>query len=83
MMVTAKMLGWDCYYLLLLFWRRGRFPTNEQTSDDKQKRHGAKILVALRRVTIRSSIVCFQPIITLSCVQGAGREVCMVFLYST
>ena len=39
-------------------------PTNEQTSNDKDKRHGAKILAALCRETIRSSIVCFQPVNT-------------------
>ena len=33
--------------------------TNRQTSNDKEKRHGAKILAALRRVSIRSFIVCF------------------------
>ena len=36
--------------------------TNRQTSDDREKRHGAKILAALRRLRIRSAIVCFQPI---------------------
>ena len=30
-----------------------------------KKGHWAKILAALRRVTIRSSIVCFQPILTV------------------
>ena len=30
----------------------------------KEKRHGAKTLAALRRVPIRSSIVCFQPVDT-------------------
>ena len=34
---------------------------NRQASNDREKRHRAKILAALRRVTIRSSIVCFQP----------------------
>ena len=41
--------------------RRALSPqTNRQTSNDKQNRHGAKILAALPRVRIRSSIVCFQ-----------------------
>ena len=38
--------------------------TNRQASNDNEKRHGAKIHAALRRITIRSSIVCFQPINT-------------------
>ena len=38
--------------------------TNRQTPNDKKKRHGAKILVGLCRVTMRSSIVCFQRINT-------------------
>ena len=37
---------------------------NGQTSNDKEKKHGAKILAALCRETIRSSIVCFQPVNT-------------------
>ena len=37
-------------------------PTNKQTSNDKEKRHGATILASLPRAIIRSSIVYFQPI---------------------
>ena len=57
-----------CYYC-----GESTSPTNEQTWNDKEKRHGAKILAALRRVTIRSSVVCFQHIIEVICrVQGVG-----------
>ena len=52
-------------------------PQHEQTSNDKETRHGAKILAAMRCVRMRSSIVCFQIINTLIklCV-GAGCRVC-------
>ena len=36
-------------------------PTNGQAWNVKQKRRGAKMLAAARRVGLRSSIVCFQP----------------------
>ena len=39
-------------------------PTNEHTSNDKEKSHGAKILAALRRTTTWSSIACFQRVYT-------------------
>ena len=40
---------------------RERFSSDGQTSNDKGLRRGAKILASLRRVTIRSSTVCFRP----------------------
>ena len=66
---TAKRYDDDCdgknvglRLLLLAAVVMTASPTNEQTSDDKDKRHGAKLVAALRRVRIPSPIVCFQPI---------------------
>ena len=48
--VTGNMLGRHCYGLLLPLWRRNAPPTNEQMSNENEKRHWAKLLAALRRV---------------------------------
>ena len=53
--------------------------TNKQTSIDKQNRRGAKILASRRRVRMRSSNVCFEPIDTKLCVR---RRMQRLFLFS-
>ena len=55
-------------------------PTNEQTSNDerREKKHEAEILPALRRLRIRSSVVCFQPISNENLCVGCRRVGCRV-----
>ena len=57
--------------------------TDRQTSNDKEERHGAKL--DLRRVMIRSSIVCVKliNINTQRYMYRAGCTVCFVFLCSS
>ena len=58
--------------------------TNRHRMTKKRGTDRAKILAALRRVTIRSCIVCFRPIHMLKGhVEGAGCMVWFAFLCST
>ena len=61
MTVTAKMFETIAAACCCYYGGESASPT-KQTSNDKETRYGANIFVAWRRVKIRSSIVCFQPL---------------------